>query len=929
MAACVIAGCTMEDAPAAHTQALDGEDSGTDSRTDSEPRADCHPLANAPSGALEALDELQARRRQAGLVPEVETQGASLLSVAQTSDIERIPSFGLDRLLIRRGCRGQLRRIHGTPYLVAATAKGAPGTPHCDAFLSEWGALWGMGASGMALEHQRTKHDDRGGAHCIYRQTYHGVPMNRMRFVVHVDPEGRITGANGEYVVHVEDPPTPSVDSAWARDVAEATAPRLDAEEPELVVHLPGQRGDPRLAWKVVRRNAAGEAWDEALISAVTGDLIHTEPRMYFSHEVQQVWDRAQSTDPEEWIQRYQNHSPPINQQCNPSNPDCQTVRDNQALVSQLWDEEFGRDSFDDAGGTLIARYDHIQSNLPDSCGVAASDLSGGITLWPGVTDLDLICHEHGHNMNASEVLFEDNSPHSGTIVEHFADLHSLWCSQKFGAADWNVWFCESDPDEEGPWVRRKHDDPPALEVVEGGFMGHTQPGPDSWRWFETRPDNGSIHSNAGILNKMAYLLHRTGTESHHGVEVEGLGMETAKWIFYDAVNDHLAPPESDLHDYRDALVCACAYRYGDTSHACEQLDNAWNAVGLWTPDETVPADIGSRPAAAMWGFPFFSGELHLLMTCYKSALNNDIKCRSSNTENGSWGDEVVIAVDGIPAQTDQAVAITPMIVDSSGSTWLYIFYKEDGTSRLKYVRIDPQENVEGPWTFDEEFAATDRGQAAATTSGTNSVMFKKAGKAGIGHVRRSVEPLGTWELGPEPPVLGGTDTDPYLTPSTFMFALTFRQSTGVIGYAFLANDTWFAYEEPPGTGEVLWALPVAPSPSYGHRQYAIGPATEWSYPPPASDQVPTIARGKTGLLLAHKEETSPAIRMHALSAPRFYNDPHPARVWGPSVEQPDTSGTAPLVVATKNLDGSERGITMITRVDGNTIRWRETRGGQ
>jgi Zn-dependent metalloprotease len=680
------AGCGEEPPPAALLAALSPPEADSPPPAVAPAVDDCRPLEWAPPGAIEALEDLQRVRRAAGLVPVVDANQSSPDFAAQLARLEEtiIPEYGVEGMVASRGCRGQLRSIHGWPYLVSASAKGGNSpSERCDAFLSEWGTLFGMGDPGMALALDRLKRDDRGGSHCIYQQEYYGVPVDRMRFVVHLDPEGRVRGANGEFIARMDDPPDPGIDAADALLAAQVDAPALSAEAPELVVYLPPQRGVPRVAWKVLRRSASGMPYDAMFLSAATGEHLATEPLVHsFGGEIQQVWDNqwGDGISPSP-ILRFQNHSPAVNDECDFTRPECFSVSKNQALASYLWSDHFGRDSWDDAGGLLQVNYDRYEAAAygPEAaCAIAHSPGGGYTFLAPGITDLDVICHEAGHSMDSAEVYIRSGigpfGEESRAIKEHFGDIHGMWCNQLYGRQDWRLEYCQHDPDDHGPYTRRLLDDPPANPEVPGGTTGHfAHAGPDSWRWYESRPCSTTLigcelsgHRNAGILNKLAYLLHRTGTTTHHGVQVEGLGVETASWIFYDAMKQHRFPSDPTLHDYRDGLREACADLYGAGSHTCLQLYRAWHAVGLWYNHWWVPGDVGSRPAGLSWKGP---GGTFRLYVFYKSATSNDIRWRWAWSALNYWpsSSEATVEINGVKPQTDQAVAVAQVKVGCRG----------------------------------------------------------------------------------------------------------------------------------------------------------------------------------------------------------------------------------------------------------------------
>jgi hypothetical protein len=208
----------------------------------------CSYLGDALDGTFDALDRLRAARSAEGL-----------------------PAS----MTVSHGCCFQLRRIFGDPYLISVHPEEDTPDARCEQFIADWGDMWAMGGDGMALAHERTKLDNLGGAHCIYQQTYFGVPVVGMRFVVHLDPEGRVTGSNGEFIARLNDPPDPVVDPADAKAMAQECASDLEPGEPELVVHKLPECREPRLAWIVhLYRSGSEQPWSAVSISAITGEVL-------------------------------------------------------------------------------------------------------------------------------------------------------------------------------------------------------------------------------------------------------------------------------------------------------------------------------------------------------------------------------------------------------------------------------------------------------------------------------------------------------------------------------------------------------------------------------------------------------------------------------------------------------------------------------
>jgi bacillolysin len=903
----MLASCD-DPGPAAFTTApLGGSDAGT-------AEGESHELP-PPEGALEALEELRLARHDAGLV--------STYDRTRASEFVTAPGFDLDGLSVVRSPRGQIKRISGWPYLVelAPSKEVGPSSDMCDEFLQRWGGLWGLPAPGVALRRERSKQDNLGGLHCLYRQTFQDVPVDRTRLVVHLNGAGQVTSVNGEPLIHLDESTAPTLSAASARNLADLAAPDLTSDAPLLVIHSPAQHGiqgaAPRLAWKTTRRDTQGHGVDHVWVSAHTGEVLHEEALERKHHAVRQVWD-AEGQSTLGGTLRFQN-DPPFNDGCD-VNPYCTLVEASQSLVSTMWHSVFDRHSYDGTGGTMKTAFNYG----PQACGHARSWGDGWISLGLDMWDRDLIMHEYGHEMERAETEIS-YSYQGAAISEHFADMHDMWGDGHYTTPDWTlrVWCHVAD---EGTSVVRRYDDPPAPGTIARG--------PDSWRWFEPQSAeagfNWASHQNAGILNKLAYLLHREpseGSVTHHGVAVTGIGLAAAQWVFYDAVDLHMFDSGADLHDYRDALRDACVSRYGALSTACVQLDNAWNAVGLWSPPQTVAASIGSRLSAYSWkGW----GGSHWLYVFYRSAANNDIKWRWVDAETGYWGPEQTVSIGGSVPQTNRPVAVAPVRVDSTTGERLYVFYKEATTNQIKYFRMTPTETFEGIGSIPTGLASTDLGPGAASTiltGGRTTVLFKKASVAGLGMVWRPNDPIGSWQAGLPPPSSTSMG-DPYMTDIAGIatVALFNRPLSGRLMYAFNSGDDWWHYPEPPGSGTAPGMGEVAPGPYLGNRQYSWGPYGWWDYGPPYTLEGGTIAWWRSGYVVAHRELSTNVVRNQVRAPPRFAGG---SLAWGPMVPQPAQTTVSPLLVRTHHKSGLQRALWMVERVSNSQIRWREAKGGQ
>jgi hypothetical protein len=296
----------------------------------SEAKCQLLPPSRRSSDAVARLREV---RRREGLAPTIDLDDLFRPEAREAlSSLESLPGYGIDNMMMRRGCTGRIRSIHGTPYLVALDEARRKLDPEslCDAYLEEWSELWELGEEGMRLERTRLKLGDRGDAHCSYRQTLHGVPLDGTHFVVHLDAEGRMTGANGEVVPRATMAPSPKLSETEAREIVRTMGDELelDDEPTELVYVFSSVLEEPQLAWRSKRQTKGGLPWESVWISAEDGETLRVRPLVHFGSEVREVWDREKNIDWTHRIPRFVS-DPPQNIGCT---GDCRVQADDDVV---------------------------------------------------------------------------------------------------------------------------------------------------------------------------------------------------------------------------------------------------------------------------------------------------------------------------------------------------------------------------------------------------------------------------------------------------------------------------------------------------------------------------------------------------------------------------------------------------------------------
>lgn len=253
--------------------------------------------------------------------------------------------------------------------------------------------------------------------------------------------------------------------------------------------------------------------------------------------------------------------------------------------------EEHEHDSYDGNGSTIVATVNVPFLNACWGCSLDPGSIdegSGTVTemlFGPFFTTDDIVAHEltHGVTQFTSGLIY---ASYSGAINESFSDMWGEWVDATNGSDNdtpENRWVIgeEFDPsllilfglDPAVPGMRNMKD--PTLKGDPDRLGSPLLVNPNGFS------DNGGVHSNSGIGNKLCYLL--TDGDTFNGYTVEGLGISRAADLFFGA--RYLLLPGADYEDLYDALG-ASAVALGLTFDERLNIANAGRAV------EIVPASL-------------------------------------------------------------------------------------------------------------------------------------------------------------------------------------------------------------------------------------------------------------------------------------------------------------------------------------------------
>ncbi len=480
------------------------------------------------------------------------------------------------------------------------SASAATPADKAHAFFDAYGALFGVTASRSELAVTSVTSDDAGSVVRL-AQRYQSLPVFGAELIVHFDPAGAITAVNGGFLPALKVGTRPNIGAAQAQAQAVlAVASALGVDAALLAASPPvigatrtglaqDVAGEPALVWSTTVTGPAVRQF--VTVDALRGGVLERfegvqaeRQRENFNMLEQNNYDLAQPCRSE--------GDPPSGE------PDCDTAFDFSGDTYDFYFKGFQRDSFD-GQGTPLRSYVHFFDAL--ICPNA---------FWNGsvMTYCSTFPHDDvaGHEITHGVTEFSANLVYAyqpGALNESFSDI--------FGETIDLLNDSENEPDSRwligegitGLGPIRDMSDPTAF----GDPDATTSP-----NYTCAAGDNGGVHSNSGVPNKLYYLLADGGT--HNGVTVQGLGLAKAAAIEFRALSRYLGR-FSDFGDDAEALLASCRdlrnKRLRDpdpetgggvfgsriTKADCAEVQKALDAVRMAAP---VCQGIGPAPAPAL-----------------------------------------------------------------------------------------------------------------------------------------------------------------------------------------------------------------------------------------------------------------------------------------------------------------------------------------
>ncbi len=470
--------------------------------------------------------------------------------------------------------------------LPAPTRTVAQPEAQAKSFFAAYSDLYRMQNPAAELSLDRVESDAAGMQHLRFKQVVNDVPVFGGVLIVHLQDDA-VRAVNGNYFpdVKVDTTPAFSQDAAVALARADLGDPQaeLRAERSGLVVYV--DEGHPHLAWKI-------DLYSEKNL----GDWLY-----FVDAHDNRIAHKLNQLDTVKSLKVYtMNHSAstsglPGTLECGTSTGDplCGSTPDldaqgaytNTSKVYDYYKNVFGRLSFDNLDTELKSSV-HFGSNYYNAFWNGEQMVYGDADTFAQA--FDVIAHEltHGVTQYTSDLIYEHQP---GALNESWSDVMAVFagCSAATGTANCN-WLMG---DSLTGGAIRDLSNPPAFGDPDNM---------SNYLWLPLEVDNGGVHTNSGIPNKAAYLLA-------HGdaITTIGIGTTKAEQIYYRAMKNYLTT-YSDFSVARAALYQSCQDligSYGITSIDCDQVLNAWAAVGVGSPAETIPAGYTLYLPAVLRGY--------------------------------------------------------------------------------------------------------------------------------------------------------------------------------------------------------------------------------------------------------------------------------------------------------------------------------------
>jgi len=490
------------------------------------------------------------------------------------------------------GADGYLQHIGAPPGKHWTVSTAVPGMPEETARLFLSGNAGVFGIKSPDVDFTVKKNRNRNLRDYVrFQQTYRGIPIFGAEVIVQLNEQLGVEYVLSDIATDLsvfDDGNVPTEPAllnegavSTARDLVadKESSVKLTSKEPELKIFAPsvlGVVGTMHLVWDVTVYSEEDPLLGERmLLDAHSGKAIRRYPLA-----IPDLYRKIYDCDDSIFV-------PPVPTRAEGDDPtgieDVDDAYDWSGDAYDFYSDHHGRDGINDPVWPIPTL--NVQA-LVRYC------LPGGSCPWqnahwnmvllrmafgsPHLAD-DTVGHEYTHGVTQfeSSLIYEYQS---GAINESFSDTWGQFIDLTNGDGNDTPevrWLCGEDMDDGASRNMADPCDPPP-----DCSAGENIRQPDrmsSDEWYSGDWDNGGVHVNSGVGNKLVYLL--VDGDTFNGRTVSGMGISRIADLYYE-VQTNLLPSAADYYDLGDALEQA-ASNLGWNSGDRENLHEALRAVEI------------------------------------------------------------------------------------------------------------------------------------------------------------------------------------------------------------------------------------------------------------------------------------------------------------------------------------------------------------
>jgi len=493
------------------------------------------------------------------------------------------------------------------------------------AFLQDNAMAFAVKSASVNYEMKRNRSVDT-RRYLRFEQTYQDIPVFAGEAIVQMDEDDNVSAAILDLMTNTDDLDNENIslipeitaiqaEAAAIDAVAYSYEARVETQEGELaegeleafrddLITLPctslfiydpqvvGNTGPVCLAWKVTVAGQTNTLEKEVvLVDAASGTAVLEYPLVHSS--LNRVIKDQQNNASLEPIVVREEGDPPISE----GEDDGNRAYDYLGDVYDFYSSHHGRDSIDNAGMTLeaIIRMCSVDESTCNSKCPCPNAFWDGEKMQFGenfVVD-DVVAHEltHGVTENESGLLYINES---GAVNESLSDVWGEFIDQTNNSgldSEEVKWLLGEEVDNINAFLVGTITPAPAIRNMKSPSDYWTVIGSDILHWvivvypssydskyfYKGTYDNGGVHVNSSINNKLCYLLTDGG--SFNGRVVTGMGIDLVANLYYEC-QCNLLVEGSNYADLYFALLQA-SVNLNFTQEQRNNIEKACRAVQI------------------------------------------------------------------------------------------------------------------------------------------------------------------------------------------------------------------------------------------------------------------------------------------------------------------------------------------------------------